>query len=169
MFVRTSPTHTTNYEADVERDDNSNPAKRQRIRPPIPQKKPPPPPLPAKLKAGNNKSKPPPPSKPKQGHPPPPPPKAKLVNRKPSLKQIPPPPIQNVSPNNPTNSSNGNLSSQNKASKQMEKNPEVQSPDEKPKVNLPPGWISVWSKSQRRWYFFDQRTNKSVWQWPPPP
>jgi hypothetical protein len=43
-----------------------------------------------------------------------------------------------------------------------------QSPDKKPAVNLPPGWMSVWSKSQKRWYFFDTKTNKSVWQWPPP-
>ena len=42
-----------------------------------------------------------------------------------------------------------------------------QSPHIKPKANLPSGWISVWSKSQRRWYFFDTKTNKSVWQWPP--
>jgi hypothetical protein len=44
----------------------------------------------------------------------------------------------------------------------------VQSPDNKPDINLPAGWICAWSKSQKRWYFFDQRTNKSVWQWPPP-
>jgi hypothetical protein len=28
--------------------------------------------------------------------------------------------------------------------------------------------MCVWSKSQKRWYFFDTKTNKSVWQWPPP-
>lgn len=39
--------------------------------------------------------------------------------------------------------------------------------DVKPKVELPPGWICVWSKSQKRWYFFDTKTNKSVWKWPP--
>ena len=44
----------------------------------------------------------------------------------------------------------------------------VQSPDNKPEVDLPVGWICAWSKSQKRWYFFDQRTNTSVWQWPPP-
>lgn len=42
-----------------------------------------------------------------------------------------------------------------------------QSPDQKPLVDLPPGWMCVWSKSQRRWYFFDTKTNKSVWKWPP--
>ncbi len=45
---------------------------------------------------------------------------------------------------------------------------QLQTPDEKPKVDLPPGWMCVWSKSQKRWYFFDTRTNKSVWEWPPP-
>lgn len=42
-----------------------------------------------------------------------------------------------------------------------------QSPDQKPQVDLPPGWMCVWSRSQRRWYFFDTKTNKSVWKWPP--
>lgn len=45
---------------------------------------------------------------------------------------------------------------------------QLQSPDEKPKVDLPEGWMCVWSKSQKRWYFFDTKTNKSVWEWPPP-
>ncbi|GAX14282.1 ATP-dependent RNA helicase DDX26B [Fistulifera solaris] len=40
-------------------------------------------------------------------------------------------------------------------------------PDKKPDVDLPAGWICSWSKSQKRWYFFDTRTNKSVWNWPP--
>uniref|UniRef100_A0A7S2KH20 WW domain-containing protein n=1 Tax=Leptocylindrus danicus TaxID=163516 RepID=A0A7S2KH20_9STRA len=46
--------------------------------------------------------------------------------------------------------------------------PDLQNPNVKPNVNLAPGWITVWSKSQKRWYFFDTKTNKSVWQWPPP-
>ena len=46
---------------------------------------------------------------------------------------------------------------------------DLQSPNVKPKVDLPPGWMTVWSKSQTRWYFFDTKTNKSVWSWPPPP
>lgn len=45
---------------------------------------------------------------------------------------------------------------------------DMQSPDKKPNVDLPQGWICVWSKSQKRWYFFDTRSNKSVWEWPPP-
>lgn len=40
-------------------------------------------------------------------------------------------------------------------------------PDKKPDVDLPTGWLVEWSKSQQRWYFFDTRTNKSVWNWPP--
>jgi hypothetical protein len=43
----------------------------------------------------------------------------------------------------------------------------LQNPGSKPDVKLPPGWMTVWSKSQKRWYFFDTKTNKSVWQWPP--
>ena len=45
---------------------------------------------------------------------------------------------------------------------------DLQTPDVKPNVNLPPGWMCVWSKSQKRWYFFNTQNNKSVWQWPPP-
>lgn len=45
---------------------------------------------------------------------------------------------------------------------------DMQSPDAKPNVDLPAGWMTVWSKSQQRWYFFNTKTNKSVWQWPPP-
>lgn len=37
----------------------------------------------------------------------------------------------------------------------------------KPDVALPTGWMCVWSKSQKRWYFFDTKSNKSVWNWPP--
>mmetsp|Transcript_54534 Transcript_54534/g.115848 ORF Transcript_54534/g.115848 Transcript_54534/m.115848 type:complete len:656 (-) Transcript_54534:26-1993(-) len=40
---------------------------------------------------------------------------------------------------------------------------QLQIPGVKPKINLPEGWICVWSKSQKRWYFFDTKTNKSVW------
>jgi hypothetical protein len=44
---------------------------------------------------------------------------------------------------------------------------ELENPDVRPAVELPTGWMSVWSKSKKRWYFFDQKTNKSVWNWPP--
>mmetsp|Transcript_22970 Transcript_22970/g.32363 ORF Transcript_22970/g.32363 Transcript_22970/m.32363 type:complete len:82 (-) Transcript_22970:108-353(-) len=45
---------------------------------------------------------------------------------------------------------------------------DLQTPNSKPNIKLPAGWISVWSKSQKRWYFFDKKTNKSIWEWPPP-
>lgn len=45
---------------------------------------------------------------------------------------------------------------------------EMQSADKKPNVDLPSGWMTVWSKSQKRWYFFCTKSNKSVWEWPPP-
>jgi WW domain len=44
---------------------------------------------------------------------------------------------------------------------------DLENPDQKPEVVLPAGWMTVWSKSQKRWYFFDTKANKSVWQWPP--
>ncbi|KAL7543458.1 hypothetical protein ACHAXR_012739 [Thalassiosira sp. AJA248-18] len=40
---------------------------------------------------------------------------------------------------------------------------QLQNPGVKPKIALAPGWICVWSKSQKRWYFFNTNTNKSVW------
>lgn len=45
---------------------------------------------------------------------------------------------------------------------------DVQSQDNKPNVNLPPDWIVSWSRSQQRWYYFNKKTNKSLWEWPPP-
>jgi len=54
------------------------------------------------------------------------------------------------------------------ASAVVETASEVESPDKEPDVNLPPGWMAVWSKSQKRWYYFDKKTKRSVWQWPPP-
>ena len=46
--------------------------------------------------------------------------------------------------------------------------PTLQNPNVKPNISLYPGWVTNWSRSQKRWYFFDTRTNKSVWEWPPP-
>eukprot|EP00977_Amphora_coffeiformis_P004596 scaffold992_cov175-Amphora_coffeaeformis.AAC.5 len=40
---------------------------------------------------------------------------------------------------------------------------ELQCPDVKPEVDLPPGWMCVWSKSQKRWYFFNRSNNTSMW------
>ena len=39
---------------------------------------------------------------------------------------------------------------------------DLQNPNVKPAINLPEGWMCVWSKSQKRWYFFSTKTNKSV-------
>lgn len=45
---------------------------------------------------------------------------------------------------------------------------DLTNPNLRPSFELAPGWVSVWSKSQKRWYFFNGKTNKSVWEWPPP-
>ena len=39
----------------------------------------------------------------------------------------------------------------------------LENPDIKPTNKLPEGWVVVWSKSQKRWYYFHKITNKSVW------
>jgi hypothetical protein len=44
---------------------------------------------------------------------------------------------------------------------------DLETPDKPPDVLLPSNWVCVWSKSQKRWYFFDTKTNTSVWKWPP--
>ena len=40
---------------------------------------------------------------------------------------------------------------------------DLENPEMEPRDKLPEGWACIWSKSQRRWYFFHNRTNKSVW------
>lgn len=45
---------------------------------------------------------------------------------------------------------------------------DLQNPNQKPNIKLPPAWMCVWSKSQKRWYFFNTTNNRSVWEWPPP-
>ena len=47
---------------------------------------------------------------------------------------------------------------------QQDINAQLQNPNAKPNIKIPEGWICVWSKSQKRWYFFDTKTNKSVWE-----
>jgi hypothetical protein len=47
--------------------------------------------------------------------------------------------------------------------KQQDITEQLHNPDAKPTIKLPEGWVCVWSKSQKRWYFFDTRANKSVW------
>jgi hypothetical protein len=44
----------------------------------------------------------------------------------------------------------------------------MQDPNNKPDIKLPPEWMLVWSKSKKRWYYFDRQTQASVWEWPPP-
>lgn len=128
--------------------------------------------------------RPPPPSKPAQKKPPPPPP-PRAPPRPPVEKRLTPsqvkPPTRGPNPPAPESSpaekspntmakgASSSTEATEKAVDQIEKaGPGVQSPDAKPNVDLPPGWMSVWSKSQKRWYFFDTKTNKSVCQWPPP-
>lgn len=146
---------------------------KQKSLPPPPSRPPPPPPsgkssspLPKQPKGSvsSSKQKPPPPVQKfkipsSKQRPPPPavPPPQQLKPAQPSLKKKPPPPPKAVQ------------ITQTKPRTQQPPPPsDAQSPNIKPKENLLPGWISVWSKSQKRWYFFDQNTNKSVWEWPPP-
>lgn len=168
-FVRTSPTHKTNFEgegSDGEAGgDRTKRHKTDELRPtppPMNRPPPPPPPPPKGKQQPINKPKPPPPSKQKQGQPPPPS----------NSKRIHPPPPQKPPPPKILQSSVADTISREKqlspSSISFKTPKDSQSPNDKPKINLPPGWISVWSKSQQRWYYFDQRTNKSVWEWPPP-
>lgn len=92
---------------------------------------------------------------------PPPPPKNLLPSKiNPTIKnQRPPPPT-------PTQSAVGKLQSHKPPAPPPA--PPSQNPNNKPNVKLPDGWICVWSKSQKKWYFFNKEINKSVWEWPPP-
>ena len=120
--------------------------------PPPPPKGPPtkklsrPPPPPPPSGTSNSKRPPPPPNQGMSGSPKPPPP---------TKAPAPPPPIKPVHQIK-------------RPSLVQEASLDLQTPDVKPNVNLPFGWMCVWSKSQKRWYFFNTTNNKSVWQWPPP-
>jgi hypothetical protein len=127
---------------------------------PMPPPPRPPPPRP--------KAQPPPPKASSlQQSPKPPPPQA---STSPSTTKQPLPMLQNAPPKLPS------LQPQSHPQQGMEKpipqppsaSIDLQSPEKRPNVDLPPGWMCVWSKSQKRWYFFDTKTNTSVWQWPPP-
>mmetsp|Transcript_51088 Transcript_51088/g.57090 ORF Transcript_51088/g.57090 Transcript_51088/m.57090 type:complete len:1234 (-) Transcript_51088:907-4608(-) len=122
---------------------------------------PPPPPPPRQFLDRQQPRPPPPPqqqpSKPivrVKPRPPPPPPRPPVSTR-------PPPPPSKPVQINKQRTSVVQLASQSSSL-------DLQTPDTKPDVNLPPGWICSWSKSQNRWYFFNTKNNKSVWQWPPP-
>ena len=123
---------------------------------------------------------PPPPKPPQKQKPPPPPPRPPPrppaekcpVSSDTQFAATKPPAPKSVPVDKPRPAegslSNPSMDEPAKVTDQTEKKAsDVQSPDYKPKVDLPPGWMCVWSKSQKRWYFFDTKTNKSVWQWPP--
>ncbi|KAL3782882.1 hypothetical protein HJC23_006934 [Cyclotella cryptica] len=114
---------------------------------------------------------------------PPPPPSKTLLSESqkrqshpnPARKPAPPTPTQSIMPKPapPKRQSSADTLpvQQSQPSKQLSFTPaplQLQDPNQKPNVDLPPQWMCVWSKSQKRWYFFDTRTNKSVWEWPPP-
>lgn len=145
-----------------------------------PSRPPPPPPPPQKrpsTTAGGHKVVPPPSSGQKPITPKPPPPKR--MNSKDELPQstntaIAPPSIylQTATPKPPppkrSNSKDESLQSSITSIAQVSQQShphsiDLHNPHEKPEMTLPEGWICVWSKSQKRWYFFDTKTNKSVW------
>jgi hypothetical protein len=118
--------------------------------------------------------RPPPPLKPPQKKKPPPPP-PRPPPRPPAEKRpasgdselcVTKPPAPKFTPVEKPKPGERNLS-MDEAANVTDQN-EKKAADLQPKVDLPPGWMCVWSKSQKRWYFFDTKTNKSVWQWPPP-
>jgi hypothetical protein len=121
---------------------------------------------------------PPPPKPPQKKKPPPPPPRPPPrppAEKRPASSEtkfgVAKPPAPKSAPVEKPKPVERNLSTDETANvtDQNEKQAaDLQSPDSKPEVDLPPGWMCVWSKSQKRWYFFDTKTNKSVWQWPPP-
>ena len=142
-------------------------------------KKPPPPPPPRRAPSHQIPSqKNPRPSKQQPLKPPPPKPPKKVLSKsqlseeiKPpsQKKQQPPPPKP---PPKPTSDETIVPKRQQQQQQQQPAPPtpavDLQNPNMKPSINLPPGWMCVWSKSQKRWYFFDTKTNQSVWEWPPP-
>jgi len=164
---------------------SSSPTHNEKVKQKIPPRPPPknstsqpPPPRPPPPNKGRQESK--------TSAPPPPPIPMPIPSKRPSQSTVPksressdppsrkpPPPKKHNSGETPSGS---NLPiSQIQPTKQNQSSANIvdiakqlQTPDEKPKIDLPPGWMCVWSKSQKRWYFFDTRTNKSVWEWPPP-
>lgn len=126
-----------------------------------PARPPPPPPKPSQKKHPPPPPRPPPrPPSEKQRVPPPKPPAPPAAKpAKPAAETPAPAPAAKPKPTEAPASSSASSSSEPL---------DLQSPDKKPQIDLPPGWMCVWSKSQKRWYFFDTKSNKSVWQWPPP-
>ena len=130
------------------------------------QARPPPPKRPS-----SSSSRPPPPPKPSQPH--------TNTPQKPAVKPAPPrrqnskdgqqaqkqTPHKGGSSSKPVTwqSSEGVSSTQASSQQQKDITEQLQNQSVKPSIKLPTGWICVWSKSQKRWYFFDTATNKSVW------
>eukprot|EP00536_Pseudo-nitzschia_multiseries_P004467 jgi/Psemu1/237680/estExt_Genewise1.C_740071 len=134
--------------------------------PPPPRRQPTPPPPPPKGLSAKKLPRPPPPPPPpgtsNSKRPPPPP------NQAVSGPPKPPPPTKVPAPAPPPPAKPAHQTRRPSVVPVQEGSLDLQTPDVKPNVNLPPGWMSVWSKSQKRWYFFNTKNNKSVWQWPPP-
>ena len=126
------------------------------------------------------KAKPQPPSAHPSSHarPPPPPPKPKPAPPKrqnsnqanQAQKQTPQKPVIATKPAPPKRQDSAGATSAPAAinahptQQQQDINGQLQNPNAKPTIKIPEGWICVWSKSQKRWYFFDTKTNKSVWE-----
>lgn len=174
-----SPTKRQRIELESTSHDKASPSMRH---PPPPQKKagtaggpPPPPPPPTKMPPKKHPlppSRPPPPrskAQPptpsgQQGHQQKPPPPQTPGSMQAAGK--PPPPARQDTPAKP--STIPWQTNKDPSTPQASGSIDMQSPDKKPNVDLPAGWMCVWSKSQKRWYFFCTKTNRSVWQWPPP-
>ena len=156
----------------------SSPSSRKKVKS-ISGRGPPPPPPPPKGPPSKSApprgpaiSKPQPPRPSSQGAPPPPPPpeKSKIVLQ--SQPRRPPAPgaksVHAQKSSSETQAPESREQPGHVKSTSITSTLDLQSPDKKPTVDLPAGWMCVWSKSQKRWYFFDTKTNKSVWEWPPP-
>jgi hypothetical protein len=132
-------------------------------RKPLPSRPPPPPPPPQKrpsIQSTGHKIVPPPPPGGQKNTPQKPPPPKRLNSREEMPQSTPqqaPPKRMNSRDGIPQSATATSQSSQ------QSQTIDLQNPSEKPKMALPEGWICVWSKSNKRWYFFDTKTNKSVW------
>ena len=135
----------------------------QKPKPPAASVRPPPPPSRRKSTSGPHHSQEKQPSKTTQK--PPAPPSRRLSKDGDSHPQPAARPHQGVKPAPPNRQpSNDSLpSGTSSANLNTCTEAQLQNPHEKPNVNLPEGFLCVWSKSQKRWYFFDKSTNKSVW------
>jgi len=125
------------------------PTQTHKPKPPMPQK-----PAPPKRQKSNESSLQQPHKNPAQKHTPQKPEISKPVHQSSTTKNS-----EGESPPTPTPTGATNNSQQ----PQQDIATQLQNPSVKPRLKLREGWICVWSKSQKRWYFFDTKTNKSVW------